>query len=122
MTAQQQDAFLHSSKATGPWRRQGGFRIETAALIFDLKAQPVRGRPDPHGHAANTRMAGDVRQRFLHDPVGRGFHLGLEADALHSFVLEVDPHPGLLGITLEEREQGGQEPELIQRGGAQVER
>ncbi len=77
--------------------------------------------PDPHGHGTHACMAGDVRQCFLHDSVGRGFHLGRKA-LFHSFVLEVDLHPGLLCITLEEREQSGQQPELIQRGGPQVKR
>ena len=121
MTAQQQDAFPHPSEAAGPWRCPGDFRIETAASIFDVQAQHVRGRPDPHGHFTHARMAGDVRQRFLHDPVGRRFHLGRKA-FFDSFVLEVDQHPGLAYITLEEREQSGQESELIQRGRSQVER
>ena len=66
-------------------------------------------------------MAGDVREGFLHDPVGRGLHLGREA-SLDPFVLELDLDTGLVGESLEEREQGGQQPELIEHGGTQVER
>ena len=121
MTAQQVDAFLHAGQAMGPRRRQDGFRIETAALVLDLEAQALRGGPDPHGGGAHAGMAGDVRQGFLHDPVGRCLHLGRKA-FLDPFVLELDLYTGLVGKSLEEREQGGQQPELIERGGTQVER
>jgi hypothetical protein len=121
LAVQEHHTFLHPGEAAGPGRRQGGFRIEPAALILDLNAQQIRGRPDPYGYIRFPGMAGDVRQRFLHDPVGRGLHRGCEP-SFHSLVLEVDLHPGLFGETLEEREQRGQQPELIQRGRPQVKR
>ena len=66
-------------------------------------------------------MAGNVRQRLLHDPVGGRFHLRLKSSG-HPLMFEIDQYLCLPRVTLEERQQGGNQSELVQRGRPQVER
>ena len=117
----QLDTLAHPNKAARPRGCQCDLRIETAALIFDLHTERVRARPNSQGYAADTSMAGDVGQRFFRDAVSSCLHLGRKAFC-HSLMLEGYQNPGLVRVTLAKCQQGGQQPELIQGRGSQVER
>ena len=109
MTTEQVDSLLHAGQAMRPRRRQDGFRIETAASVLDSESHALRGGPDPDGGGAHSGMAGDVREGFLHDPVGRGLHLGREAP-LDPFVLELDLNTGLVGEFSKSASRAGSSP------------
>src|SRR6185436_15012546 len=74
--AEERRPLAHAREAA---RARGGplpFRVETRPMIFDLDDEATVGGERADRDRGDVRVAGDVGQRFLHDTVGGGFHVG----------------------------------------------
>ena len=60
-------SFLHAEQSEGHWRV---FRGESFAVVLDLDVQLRGAALEGYGDAGRLRMAGSIRQGFLHNPVG----------------------------------------------------
>ena len=78
--------------------------------------------PEPHLHLPCFRVAGDVGERFLYDAVGGRFDIGRTRASVQADVFKVYLYLRTCRVAPELPEQRGQQPQVVQEGGPEVQR
>ena len=95
---------------------------ESLAEIEHLHGERVVFHPHPDHGLPHARVACDIGQGLLHDPVGAGFDLGRETPPLQPAVFQLHPDARLAREAVREADHGREQAEVVQHRGPQVER